>query len=122
MEVVISATLPGRAGLAPRAPRRPCRPCRYNIANHLAGRRGLEPWPACGTLGKCAGQPHDAGQGNQGTEHSGARTARPGDTLAGIAATTHIVDGWPALFDLNRQPVGGNPDQIRRGEILRLHR
>jgi hypothetical protein len=93
-----------------------------DIANHLAGRRGLEPWPACGARGEGAGRSHDAAQKGQGTEHGGAWTVRPGDTLGGIAATTHIAGGWPALFDLNRQTIGGNPDRIRSGGILRLHR
>ncbi|MEY9843250.1 transglycosylase family protein [Streptacidiphilus sp. MAP5-3] len=98
-----------------------------NIANHLAGRRGLEPWPVCGTLGAHAGRPHHTAHGVQGADHGGAWTGaawtvRPGETLAGIAATTHVVGGWPALFDLNRHTVGGNPDRIRPGEVLRLHR
>ncbi|WP_328806282.1 LysM peptidoglycan-binding domain-containing protein [Streptacidiphilus fuscans] len=118
------------------------------IANHLAVRRGLEPWPVCGPLGGHAGRPHHTVQGDQGdqgyhgthgdqglpgvqniqgAQHGGAWTGgvwtvRSGQTLAGIAAATHIAGGWPALFDLNRHTVGGNPDRIRPGEVLRLHR
>jgi hypothetical protein len=94
-----------------------------DVANHLATRRGLEPWPVCGPLGACACRPHAATHGNPAvTQHGGGWTVRPGDTLAGIAATTHIAGGWPALFQLNRLTIGGNPDQIRPGEVLRLHR
>jgi hypothetical protein len=95
-----------------------------HVASHLAGRRGLEPWPVCGHLGACVARPHDtsSAQADQGTEHGGTWTVRPGDTLAGIAAATHVAGGWPALFELNRHTVGDNPDQIRPGETLRLHR
>jgi hypothetical protein len=92
------------------------------IANHLATRRGLQPWPVCGARGECVCRPHAAVQGNQGHEHTGGWTVRPGDTLAGIAATTHVTGGWPALFELNRQTIGANPDRISPGEVLRLHR
>lgn len=109
------------------------------IADHLAVRRGLEPWPVCGPLGGHSGRPHHTVQGDQGdqgiqsfpgvqnVQHGGSWkggvwTVRPGQTLAGIAAATHVAGGWPALFDLNRHTVGGNPDQIRPGQVLRLHR
>ncbi|WP_063775019.1 transglycosylase family protein [Streptacidiphilus anmyonensis] len=95
------------------------------IANHLAVRRGLGPWPVCGPRGACAGRPHEVAQGNQGAQqYGGAWTVRvrPGDTLAGIAAANHVVGGWPVLFEMNRLTIGANPDQIRPGEVLRLHR
>ncbi|WP_052442650.1 transglycosylase family protein [Streptacidiphilus neutrinimicus] len=92
------------------------------IASHLAGRRGLQPWPVCGSRGACACRPHDAVQGRgQSPEPGGGWTVRPGETLGSIAAANHVVGGWPALFELNRQTIGGDPDRIRPGEVLRLH-
>ncbi|WP_052434439.1 transglycosylase family protein [Streptacidiphilus melanogenes] len=92
------------------------------IASHLAGRRGLHPWPACGPLGLGAGRPHDTVvPGGQGVVPGGTWTVRPGETLGGIAAANHVVGGWPQLFELNRQTVGDNPDRIRPGQVLRLH-
>ncbi|WP_279387900.1 transglycosylase family protein [Streptacidiphilus pinicola] len=93
-----------------------------DVADHLASRRGLEPWPVCGAWGEYVGRPHHAAQGSQGAEPGGTWTVRPGDTLAGIAATTHVAGGWPALFGINRHTIGGDPDRISPGEVLRLHR
>ncbi len=92
------------------------------IANRLAGRRGLEPWPYCGMRAGSMSQPQGATAGDHGAVHGRTWTVRPGDTLASIAASGHVRGGWPALFELNRHTVGANPDRIQPGEILRLHR
>ena len=92
-----------------------------HIADHLAGRRGLQPWPACGPLGAYLGRPHHAPHACHTHAHGMTWTVRPGDTLAAIASTTHTAGGWLTLFDLNRHTIGGNPDRIRPGQTLRLH-
>jgi len=42
----------------------------------------------------------------------------PGDTLWGISQHAHM--SWQALYALNRETVGGNPNLIYPGETLRL--
>ncbi|MER5635959.1 transglycosylase family protein [Kitasatospora sp. NPDC002227] len=47
-------------------------------------------------------------------------TVRSGDTLSGIAQAQHVNGGWQALYDANKPTVGGNPDLIMPGQVLRL--
>jgi nucleoid-associated protein YgaU len=48
----------------------------------------------------------------------GQYVVRPGDTLSGIAATRHTAGGWKALYQANRQTIGGNPNLILPGQRL----
>jgi resuscitation-promoting factor RpfA len=43
-------------------------------------------------------------------------TVRPGDTLSEIAARHDVPGGWPALYQRNRQVIGGNPHLIFPGQ------
>jgi len=43
-----------------------------------------------------------------------------GDTLSTIAEHQSVTGGWHALYDRNRQVVGGNPDLIMPGQVLAL--
>ena len=43
---------------------------------------------------------------------------QPGDTLSSIAARLAVRGGWPALYKLNLQALGGNPNAIRPGTVL----
>jgi LysM repeat protein len=43
---------------------------------------------------------------------------QPGDTLSGIAARFAVRGGWPALYTLNLQALGRNPNAIRPGTVL----
>jgi LysM repeat protein len=43
---------------------------------------------------------------------------QPGDTLSGIAARFAVRGGWPALYTLNLQALGRNPNAIRPGAVL----
>ena len=47
-------------------------------------------------------------------------TITAGDTLSGIAAGLGIAGGWPALYAANRQVIGGDPDTLQPGTVLRL--
>jgi nucleoid-associated protein YgaU len=47
-------------------------------------------------------------------------TVQPGDTLSGIAAKFHTPGGWQAIFSLNRDVIGPNPDLISVGQVLKL--
>jgi resuscitation-promoting factor RpfA len=45
-------------------------------------------------------------------------TVKSGDTLSEIAARYDVRGGWPALYQRNRQVVGGNPHLIFPGQQL----
>ncbi|MEU3403696.1 transglycosylase family protein [Streptomyces sp. NPDC006670] len=44
----------------------------------------------------------------------------PGDSLSSIAGHQHVEGGWQALYETNRQTVGGNPNLIFPGQRLTL--
>ncbi len=45
---------------------------------------------------------------------------KPGDTLSTIARAQGVSGGWRSLYDGNKPTVGGNPDLIMPGQVLRL--
>ncbi len=45
---------------------------------------------------------------------------RSGDTLSGIAQKQSVKGGWQALYQLNKQVVGGDPNLILPGQQLAL--
>ncbi|MFI2610946.1 transglycosylase family protein [Kitasatospora sp. NPDC018619] len=106
------------------------------VAEHLAARRGLAPWPACGArAARDAGRPaahhgvdaraHRPVQARPHTTvpHTGASdtwTVEEGDTLSGVAQELGFPGGWPALHDLNRDTVGDDPDLLFPGQVLSL--
>ncbi len=47
-------------------------------------------------------------------------TVQPGDTLSEIAAKFHTPGGWEAIFSLNRDVIGPNPNLIIPGQVLKL--
>ncbi|GHB60213.1 hypothetical protein GCM10010347_32800 [Streptomyces cirratus] len=44
----------------------------------------------------------------------------PGDSLSAIATGQHVEGGWQALYETNRDTIGGNPDLIFPGQRLTL--
>lgn len=54
------------------------------------------------------------------TESTRTHIVRPGDTLSHIAVAHGVHGGWPALYERNRDVVGGNPDLIFPGQRLAL--
>jgi nucleoid-associated protein YgaU len=46
--------------------------------------------------------------------------SKPGDTLSGIAAKFGTPGGWQAIYNLNRDLIGPDPDQISPGQVLKL--
>ncbi|WP_344622850.1 transglycosylase family protein [Kitasatospora arboriphila] len=117
------------------------------VAEHLAARRGLAPWPACGARTGRPGAHHAvpqprpaqqpaavekpaAGQSAAVAEPDTAADPAPadnaavvvqdGDTLDAIAQTLQLPGGWPALYQANQDTVGDNPDLIFAGQVLRL--
>lgn len=55
-------------------------------------------------------------------QHPGSHTytVQPGDTLSEIAAKLHTPGGWEAIYSLNRDMIGPNPNLISPGEVLKL--
>ncbi|WP_431676035.1 transglycosylase family protein [Kitasatospora sp. KL5] len=120
------------------------------VAEHLAARRGLAPWPACGArAGRTTGhhttvpaprpakrpaaqQPAaaqepavgsiTAAQPDTATEpgDDGTIVVQDGDTLDGLAQSLQVVGGWPALYEANQDTIGDDPDLILAGQTLRL--
>ncbi|MFH9349943.1 transglycosylase family protein [Kitasatospora sp. NPDC017646] len=111
------------------------------VAQHLADRRGLSPWPVCGSRAvdghghghghrPANGRPSAPGQERDSalpppspaapSGEDGQWTVREDDTLDGLAAALDVPGGWPALYALNRSAVGDDPDLIRPGLVLRL--
>ncbi|MEU9040977.1 MULTISPECIES: transglycosylase family protein [unclassified Kitasatospora] len=117
------------------------------VARHLAGRRGLSPWPVCGaratrrhdrdgalppratTPPPAAARPShsapavsasDSGSASGSGSTDGTWTVRENDNLADLAESLHVPGGWPALYALNRRTVGEDPDLIQPGMVLDL--
>ncbi|MEV7598459.1 transglycosylase family protein [Kitasatospora sp. NPDC089797] len=112
------------------------------VAQHLAERRGLAPWPVCGPRAVDGGRRPEAPRHHQtardqeatrdhereavlpppapeGVE-DGRWTVREGDSLDQLAADLNVPGGWPALYEVNRDAVGEDPDLIQPGTVLRL--
>ncbi|MFD8599317.1 transglycosylase family protein [Kitasatospora sp. NPDC059646] len=134
-----AATWRANGGLdyAPRADRA-TREEQIEVAERLAARRGLAPWPACGAeaardadyldaeaswAGARDGQEAWAGSQDAAVlsaDPSHTWTVEEGDTLSGIAEELGFPGGWPALHALNRDTVGGDPDLLLPGQVLAL--
>ncbi|MFI2611790.1 transglycosylase family protein [Kitasatospora sp. NPDC018619] len=95
------------------------------VAQHLADRRGLSPWPVCGARaargqGRGSVQPPPSTAHTPGAPEDGTWTVRRYDTLADLAEALDVPGGWPALYELNRAAVGEDPDLIEPGLVLEL--
>jgi LysM repeat protein len=63
----------------------------------------------------------DGPQASTKSAESGSHyTVRSGDTLSAIAYEHHVGGGWHALYQENKQVVGGNPNLIVPGQQLTL--
>ncbi|MFE7594795.1 transglycosylase family protein [Kitasatospora sp. NPDC057512] len=119
----------GGLGYAPRADLA-TREQQIAVAQLLAERRGLSPWPVCGARAT-HGQGRDAAPPPPAHAHThthaapvesedGTWTVRENDTLADLAESLRVPGGWPALYELNRDAVGEDPDLIHPGLVLEL--
>lgn len=50
----------------------------------------------------------------------GVYVVKPGDYLVKIASTLKIEGGWKALYEINKEVIGPNPNLIQPGQKLRL--
>nr|WP_244375818.1 transglycosylase family protein [Streptomyces ficellus] len=62
----------------------------------------------------------DGASRDPGSVEPGAYTVRPGDNLWTIADENEVPGGWPALYEANKDAVGGDPDLIVPGQSLEL--
>ncbi|WP_304944769.1 transglycosylase family protein [Streptacidiphilus sp. ASG 303] len=119
------------------------------VGERIAGSRGLTPWPVCGRASRTASRTplHLASApvrpARPVSQADSVQTLQPwtvqallpvqvpapgssywtvhaGDTLSSIAQQAHVHGGWHALYDLNHDVLGGDPDVIRPGQHLRL--
>lgn len=52
--------------------------------------------------------------------HARTYVVKAGNTLFGIAVSQHVRGGWPALYHINHQAIGSNPNLIHAGLKLQL--
>ncbi|MFJ6623373.1 transglycosylase family protein [Kitasatospora sp. NPDC091335] len=120
----------GGLGYAPRADLA-TREQQIAVAQHLADRRGLSPWPVCGARAtrdhpRETVQPPPAtaskptASATHSTPQDGTWTVRENDTLAELAESLDVPGGWTALYELNRDTIGEDPDLIQPGQVLEL--
>ncbi|WP_316519973.1 transglycosylase family protein [Kitasatospora brasiliensis] len=127
----------GGLGYAPRADLA-SREEQIAVAEQLADRRGLSPWPVCGAHAarghdRAAAPPPKTAAPAKSTAPSTAPSAstavdndddtwtvRPNDNLADLAERLHIAGGWPELYELNRAIIGKDPNFILPGQVLDL--
>lgn len=99
------------------------------VADRLAERRGLNPWPVCGErAGRSGTRPAAAPPIATSPEpEPGAAptagsvwTVKDGDTLSAIANALHLAGGFEPLYQSNRQIIGEDPDLLLPGQQLHL--
>ncbi|HVN11046.1 MAG TPA: transglycosylase family protein [Kineosporiaceae bacterium] len=92
---------------------------------HVAGRHVAAP-PATSGEQVATGTTHSStrstGRASVSTSGTGGGryVVRPGDYLSAIAARHRVPGAWQALYALNRQVIGQDPNLIFPGERLRL--
>lgn len=62
----------------------------------------------------------EPGSGGSSSSSGGTYTVKSGDTLSGIASKLNYPGGWQALYDKNKSVIGGDPNLIKVGQILKL--
>ncbi|MGC9665839.1 transglycosylase family protein [Planosporangium sp. 12N6] len=117
------------------------------VAEKVRAGQGMGAWPVCGSRGgstqsytpkkattksQSGGKSESSGESQQQAPAQAAQPAtpvqatgrtyqvQPGDTLSTIAERQGVNGGWEALYALNRQVVGGNPNLILPGQQLQL--
>ncbi|MGI5199230.1 transglycosylase family protein [Streptomyces sp. CA-288835] len=75
------------------------------IAQEVLSVQGWEAWPVCSKRYGLKGRAH---------------VVKPGDTLSSLADRYKIKGGWQALYQLNKQTVGKDPDRLIPGMMLSL--
>lgn len=75
------------------------------IAEEVLSVQGWEAWPVCSKRYGLKGRAH---------------VVKPGETLWSLARRYKIEGGWQALYQLNKQVVGKDPDRLNPGMMLSL--
>ncbi|MDT9686194.1 transglycosylase family protein [Streptomyces sp. TRM76323] len=75
------------------------------VAQEVLRWQGWSAWPTCSRRYGLSGRYH---------------TVQPGDTLSTVARRFGVPGGWRALHAANRDVVGGDPNVLRPGWMLRL--
>ncbi|GAB2948875.1 hypothetical protein GCM10023080_004470 [Streptomyces pseudoechinosporeus] len=77
------------------------------VAEGVLSVQGWEAWPVCSKRYGLKGRAH---------------VVKPGETLSSIARRYRIQGGWQALYQLNKQIVGKDPNRLTTGMMLSLPR
>lgn len=75
------------------------------VAEAVLRTQGWSAWPACARRYGLSGRAHVVG---------------PGDTLGSVAHRFRVEGGWRALYRLNAEAIGDDPDRLMVGTLLRL--
>jgi hypothetical protein len=92
----------------------PGRPAQANISIASYTQATLASQPATAIIVRTAGP--------TAARPAATWSVRPGDTLSAIATALGVPGGWQALYTLNRQAIGPNPDLVRPGTVLAVPR
>ncbi|NGO12461.1 LysM peptidoglycan-binding domain-containing protein [Streptomyces sp. HC44] len=75
------------------------------VAEEVVRVQGWEAWPVCAKRYKLKGRAH---------------VVKAGETLSSISRRYRIEGGWQALYEVNEQIIGKNPDRLKPGTMLSL--
>lgn len=75
------------------------------VAREVLAVQGWGAWPECSKRYRLEGRMY---------------TVKPGDTLSAIAVKYRVKGGWQALYQLNKDVIGGDPGRLNPGTLLRL--
>lgn len=77
-----------------------------DIAETVLRVQGWDAWPVCSRQFGLSGF------------HHLVHTVKPGETLAGIAASYGVDGGWLLIYDLNETLIGPDPNRLVPGTVL----
>ncbi|MGX1129561.1 nucleoid-associated protein YgaU [Streptomyces glaucescens] len=75
------------------------------VAQKVLAAQGWEAWPVCSKRYGLKGRTH---------------IVKRGDTLSAVARKYGVKGGWQALYKANKATIGGNPNQLKIGQMLAL--
>jgi nucleoid-associated protein YgaU len=90
-------------------PHRATKRQQINIAERILRWQGWDAWPQCAKMLDLYAVPITS-----------AYVVQPGDTLSSIARKFDVKGGWQAIYRINREAIGPNPDILLVGTQLEL--
>lgn len=78
------------------------------VAEEVLRVQGWDAWPVCARRAGHTGHAHPV------------HTVKEGESLSSIAEDYHVDGGWWSLYQLNKDVIGSDPDEIETGTVLSL--